>query len=119
MKQKYYIIYNTITILKDLCSDSTILKEQFFMMKVPHCEVTNSNIKDDILIQGIVDLIILGEKNIIVDYKLTSTKSTKVLVDRYKRQILLYKKATELALGKKVDECYLLSLRDFKLIKIN
>lgn len=113
------ILFKNICLIKTMCKNSKVFKEQYFMMKVPYNDVVDSSIEEEILIQGIVDLLIVGEKNIIIDYKFTSVMNDDILINRYKKQILLYKKAVELSSGINVKECYLLSLKQAKLIKIN
>ena len=95
-----------------------VLKEKTFVMKVPYSTVVNSNIDDKILVQGIVDLIILGEKNIIIDYKLTSIFDDEVLKSKYFEQLKLYRLAVENGLNLHIDEVYLFNLNKNKLIKM-
>jgi len=82
-----------------------VLREQPFLMNIPYDElIEKSSIKDYILIQGIIDLIIVknGEA-ILLDYKMTSIKDAKVLAEKYKLQLLCYQKAIESALNCKVN----------------
>lgn len=97
---------------------NNILKEQKFMMYVPHNEIVENGSKEKILIQGIVDLILLGEKNILIDYKFSSISNEKTLIDRYNLQLKIYKKAIESALNQKIDETYILHINSGKLIKM-
>ena len=113
------LIYNNIIKLKKLVNGAEIFKEQEFMMYLPEKEVTGIGSEDKILVQGIIDLLILGEKNVIVDYKFSSIKNPEKLKEKYKTQLLLYKKAAELALNIKIDEIYLLNLVTTELIKID
>ena len=98
---------------------SNILKEQKFVMNIPHNEVVKNGTDDEILVQGIVDLIILGKKNILIDYKLSTQKDNQRLVDKYALQLHLYKKATEHALGVKIDEVYILHINKKELVRID
>lgn len=111
-------IFNNISILQGIIKDSKIFKEQQFMMKVPYSEVTKSEIQENVLVQGIVDLFVDSEEKILVDYKLTKVKDDKVLINRYKKQIELYKMALESALSTKISKCYILNLTLEKLIEI-
>ena len=98
---------------------SNILKEQKFVMNIPHNEVVKNGTDDEILVQGIVDLIVLGKKNILIDYKLSTQKDNQRLVDKYALQLHLYKKATEHALGVKIDEVYILHINKKELVRID
>ena len=66
---------------------------------------------DEILIQGVVDLIIENEDDvIIVDYKATREKRDWVLKERYKTQLQLYKAAVENAFNKKCSSTKIFSI---------
>ena len=63
------------------------------------------------LVQGIIDLYYINKENelILVDYKTDFLQSEQELIDKYKIQLELYKKALEEALGKKVCHIYIYS----------
>ena len=88
-------------------------------MRARASEIVNTNLDEDIMIQGIVDLFLIGEKNILIDYKFTNIKDEKILINKYKNQLFIYKKAIESAYMLHLDEIYLLSLKYGELIKIN
>ena len=73
---------------------------------------------EEILIQGKIDLIALGGKNIIMDYKYTSITDEKRLIDRYIRQLKAYQFAVEKALGIKIDEVYIFDIKNSRAILI-
>jgi ATP-dependent helicase/nuclease subunit A len=83
-----------------------VKREQQFMMYVPYNEVfKDSEISDKILIQGVIDLIVIKDDEvIIVDYKTSRIKDSKKLAEKYRVQLELYKKAYELATGRKVSK---------------
>ena len=87
-----------------------VLREQKFMMYVPHKVLTNSLITDKILVQGVVDLIMIkGDNATIVDYKLTNIQNASKLKQKYDMQLRCYAFAIEKALNKKVDKKILYS----------
>ena len=66
-----------------------------------------SNLDNDILVHGIIDLYFEENDNIVlIDYKTdyVEDNNTEVILERYKIQIDLYKKAIEQGTGKKVIE---------------
>ena len=69
------------------------------------------------LVQGTVDLYLKGDKNILIDYKYTRERDEKTLINRYEKQLLLYKSAIENAENINIDEIYLISLKNKKIIK--
>ena len=84
-------------------------REQSFMMYKKANEVSDDFTSDDrVLVQGVIDLFIDGEKKIIVDFK-TSSLSDEKTVEKYKQQLYLYKSAIESATRAKVDQVLLYS----------
>ncbi len=114
-------ILNCVTILNKFLNGQNYLKEKKFMMFVPYNSLCGGEINDKILVQGIIDLFSLGEKNILVDYKLTSETREEKIKERYSKQIALYKKALMLGynLKEKEIESYILLINNGKLIKID
>ena len=110
------ILFKDIQILKKTVSDN-VYKEREFIMQLPLKEVLNIDSDKEVIIQGIIDLFSLGEKNILIDYKFSSIKDEERLLKHYKKQLDLYAIAVEKAFDIKLDEIYLLSLANAKLIK--
>lgn len=92
-----------------------ILKEQKFMMYVPVCQLTDSQLCDKVLVQGIVDLMVEFDDSIIlIDYKTNKTTNAQVLLQKYSKQLELYKMAIELSFKKTTKAfLYVFSLDDF------
>ena len=89
------------------------------MMCVPYNSLyATSNATDNVLVQGVVDLIIVTANGlIVVDYKLSSASAT-TLKARYSPQLQLYARACESAFKKKVKAKYIYSIKSQKLIEI-
>ncbi len=104
-------------ILSPLAKNAINIKhEADFMMYVPYNEVVNSTVKDKVLIQGVVDLIIEYENSItIVDYKF-SRLPIDILKQKYSEQLELYKLAVEKAFNKKVDKTLIYSIETGELL---
>lgn len=117
------LLLKNILILKKVVGKNQVFKEREFLMECTPSEigfvVAENNQENNLIVQGIVDLFAIGEELILVDYKYTSTKDEKVIIERYKAQIDLYKNALEKAFLRKVDKSYLLSLKEGKLIKLD
>lgn len=65
-------------------------REWPFMLYIPHKEVIESStINDKVLVQGVCDLVVLGEENFIIDYKVTNM-DTQSIISRYQKQLELY-----------------------------
>lgn len=112
-------VLKNISLLREvLPKNGKVFKEKQFMIYASPKEIFGEGEEEKILIQGKLDLIFVGEKNILIDYKYTSITNEEKLVSKYKKQLLTYAFAAQKALGKDIDEIYLLSLRNFKIIKI-
>ena len=113
------LLYKNISLIKNVLKGQKAIKERKFIMQASLSESEIAQGWEDVIVQGIVDLMSIGERNILIDYKFTSQQDDKKLVEKYEKQIKLYSLAIEKAFGRKVDEKYLLSLKQAKLIRID
>lgn len=124
LTQGYYekidknLLLKNILIIKNVLNGQKAEKEREFIMSTTLQEIKGGEGEDKIIIQGIIDLFSLGEKNILIDYKYTSQKNENKIKEKYLCQIKLYEKALIKAFGIKLNEKYILSLKEGKLIKI-
>lgn len=68
---------------------------------------------EDVLVQGVIDLYFIDKKDdiILVDYKTDKViKDENELIEKYYKQLEIYKKVLEDAIDKKVNEVYIYSL---------
>ena len=97
-------------------------QEKPFYINVPANQIYDEDIKENILVQGIIDLYFINESGqvVLVDYKTDYVESGNEfeLVEKYKSQLDLYKHALENALGTKVDKVYIYSVYLDKEIEI-
>lgn len=107
-----------IKLIKSVVKDQKVFKEKQFTMRINASDISPELVSEEIMIQGVVDLFSIGEKNILIDYKYTNEKDSHKLISRYKKQLYLYKKAIEKAFKLKLDEIYLLSLKYGEIIKL-
>ncbi|MGI6701129.1 MAG: UvrD-helicase domain-containing protein [Christensenellales bacterium] len=80
-----------------------VLREREFILKVRADEILNNGCDDEVLLQGTVDLIILGDKNIIVDYKRSGYDDIEKIKKKYSSQLKLYTMAVERIMNIRVD----------------
>ena len=86
-------------------------REKSFMMYKPAREVSDDFDTDEkVLVQGVIDLYICGEKKIIVDFKNSNLKDEESL-KKYEKQLKLYKMAVESADNVKIDSILLYSFK--------
>ena len=99
-------------IYKEIKEAKLVEKEKPFYITIPAKDIYEKEIEGEILAQGVIDLyyITKDDKLILLDYKTDYVKEEKELVDKYKVQLEIYKKALEKSLDKKVDKTYIYSL---------
>ena len=78
---------------------------------MPINEVYDIDEEENILVQGIIDLYYINEEDelVLVDYKTDYVTNEKELIDKYDKQLQLYKRALEASLNRKVDKVYIYS----------
>ncbi len=114
----FNILYRDIKRAKELLDGRSPVKEQQFIMEEKLCDVLDGVTSEErVIVQGVIDLFALGEKNILIDYKFTSIQDKDRLLSRYKKQLKLYADAVEKGFNIKLDEIYLLSLANGEIIK--
>ena len=107
-----------------------VQREKPFYISIPAKKIYKENVKEsegaldeEIIVQGIVDLYYINNNNelILVDFKTDYVPNNegRFLVDKYKSQLELYKKALESAMGRKVDKVYIYSTFLNKEINMN
>ena len=121
-------VVNINQILKFLNSDFAlkikdaieINKEKPFCIKIKAKEIMKDAENEEILVQGIIDLYYIDKNNEItlVDYKTDFVRDEKELVEKYRIQLDLYKRALEEAIGRNVNNVYIYSLYLGKEIKV-
>lgn len=104
--------YTKSALWNDLSKAKEMHKEQPFYINIPAKEIyENIETDENILVQGIIDLYYISEDNklILIDYKTDYVKKPEELINKYKTQLSIYKKALENSLNRRVDETYIFS----------
>lgn len=119
----YIILKFTKTqIFQELKEAKEYHKEEPFYINIPANNVMDTDLKEKILVQGIIDLYYIDKNDrlVLLDYKTDFAKEgdEEKLISKHKPQLEIYKKALENALNKKVDEVYIYSTAINKPIKI-
>ena len=101
-------------VLRQAEGNPNVRREYKFMLSVPGAELGISATQDEVLVQGVIDLLIPTKDGvIIVDYKHTSASGDE-LIERYAKQLDLYARAVEYGLETKVIKKVILSLKTGK-----
>ena len=106
--------YTKSKIWEELIEAKEIYKEKPFYTNIPANEIYNTDVNENILVQGIIDLYFIdkNDKLVLVDYKTDFVKEGEEdkLAYKYNEQLKLYKDALEDALGRKVDRVIIYSV---------
>lgn len=92
-------------------------KEEPFYINVPAKDVMETDLDENILVQGIIDLyyITKNDELVLLDYKTDFVEQKETvqmgqeLINRHKPQLMLYKEALENGLNRKVDRVWIYS----------
>lgn len=99
---------------KELKEAKEIQKERPFYIYISSKEIYDDEIDEKILVQGIIDLYYINKDDqlILVDYKTdyVANNNEQELIDKYKGQLSIYKRALEQALNRKVEAAYIYSI---------
>ncbi len=79
-------------------------REQNFIYKTTPEKLFGIDCKDEVLVQGVIDLIICGKENIIVDFKRTSVYDDSVIIEKYSKQLELYAEAARSIMGLEIHK---------------
>ena len=111
--------YLSSELYKEILEAKEVKRETPFYLNINSNEFFEGT-NEPILVQGVIDIYYISkdDKLILVDYKTDYVKEEKELIERYKSQLDLYKRALEKALNKKVDKECIYSTYLNKCIKI-
>ena len=111
---KVILEYMKSDIYNELKTAKEIHKEEPFYLHIPAKTIyEDNNLDEKIVAQGIIDLYYINSKNelVLVDYKTDYIEKgqEEKLIQRYKKQLELYKEALENSLERKVDKVLIYS----------
>lgn len=106
-------------IWEELKSAKEYHKEEAFYINVPAKDIIQTDLEENILTQGIIDLyyITKDDKLVLLDYKtdffdvkkISPDEAESTLINRHRPQLMLYKDALENGLNRKVDMVWIYS----------
>ena len=90
-----------------------VQREKAFYISIPAKEIYHEDLEENVLVQGVIDLYYINSNNelVLVDFKTdyVEDRNEKILIDKYKVQLDLYRRALEQALNKTVNKVYIYS----------
>lgn len=98
-------------IWKEMKTAKEVEKEKPFYINIPAKEIYGEDIDEEILVQGVIDLYYITEKDefVLVDYKTDRVQGEAELLQKYSTQLKIYKDALEKSLHREVDRVYIYS----------
>ena len=106
--------YTKSNLWNELKMAKEVNKEKPFYINISSKELFEGDTNENILVQGIIDLYYINKNDevILVDYKTDYVEkdNEQTLIEKYKKQLELYKKALERSLEKKVAHTYIYSV---------
>ena len=103
--------FTQTAIWQEMKQAKEVHKEKPFYITLPAKEVYEQEAPENVLVQGIIDLYYINKNDelILVDYKTDFVQLEEELVNKYRVQLELYKKALEEALNRKVVHTWIYS----------
>lgn len=104
--------------LQKIVATGKVYREQPFMLYVPYNTVAkDGKFTDEVMLQGVIDLLVIGENRaVVVDFKYTTHSD--FVKKNYGAQLASYRLAVQKICGISNVECYVLSIADNKLIQM-
>ena len=100
-------------IWNEMLEAKEVQREKPFYINIPAKEIFNEELDENVLVQGVIDLYYINSKGelVLVDFKTdyVENRNENILIDKYKVQLDLYKRALSYALNRKVDRVYIYS----------
>ena len=100
-------------IWKEMTQAKEVQREKPFYIAIPAKEIYQEDVQENLIVQGIIDLYYVTQNNelILVDFKTDYVENgeEQKLVQKYKTQLEMYKKALEISKEKRVDNIYIYS----------
>ena len=98
-------------VCRDILQAEQVYREFAFRLLLPARELYAVDSDEKILVQGVADLVyIKGSRAFIIDYKTDASADPEVLRQRYRPQLVVYKKAIEELLSVQVEKTVLYAI---------
>jgi len=104
--------FTKTSIWNEIKTAKEVQREKPFYINIPAKEIYGEDIDEEILVQGVIDLYYVTDKDelVLVDYKTDRVQGEAELIEKYSSQLVIYKDALEKSLHRKVDRVYIYSM---------
>ena len=100
-------------IWNEMIEAKEVQREKPFYINIPAKEIYKEDLDENVLVQGVIDLYYINSNGelVLVDFKTdyVENRDENILIDKYKVQLDLYKRALRQALNRDVDRVYIYS----------
>ena len=100
-------------IWNEMIEAKEVQREKPFYINIPAKEIYKEELVENVLVQGVIDLYYINSDGelVLVDFKTdyVENRDENILIDKYKVQLDLYKRALRQALNREVDRVYIYS----------
>ena len=105
------IIFKVLNLdIINIASRNKHFREKEFLIRADSKKMGISNESEKIIIQGVIDLLIVGDTSYLVDYKYSS-KSDEELANLYEKQFYVYETAYKTLFGADIDKKVIVNLK--------
>ena len=113
-------ILRAVQNLRPIIQDATLYREQHFIMKVPLNVILDTSVTDEVIVEGVIDLIaVKNDEIIIIDYKTSNAQDLDATAKHYYTQLQCYAEAVKGAFGRSVAQKFLYFFLQERLILID
>ena len=100
-------------IWNEMIEAKEVQREKPFYINIPAKEIYKEDLDEKVLVQGVIDLYYINSNGelVLVDFKTdyVENRDENILIEKYKVQLDLYKRALRQALNREVDRVYIYS----------
>ena len=100
-------------IWNEMIEAKDVQREKPFYINIPAKEIYKEDLEEKVLVQGVIDLYYISSAGelVLVDFKTDyiENRDENILIDKYKVQLDLYKRALRQAINREVDRVYIYS----------
>lgn len=100
-------------IWNEMIEAKEVQREKPFYINIPAKEIYKEDLDENVLVQGVIDLYYINSNGelVLVDFKTdyVENRDENILIEKYKVQLDLYKRALRQALNREVDRVYIYS----------
>lgn len=92
-------------------------REKEFLIKTKANSIGAGESDEDVMVQGVIDLLIVGDQTVLIDFKYSS-KDRQTLAETYEKQFYIYELAYKTLFNADIDRKYIINLKTGEQIEL-